>query len=173
MPTTSPTGFAPELIELANIGRGSVQRELSRLERSELVIIERHGNQKHYRANPDSPIFPELCSIIDKTLGIQARLTAAIHPISEQISMALIYGSIAKRSESASSDIDLLVVADNLTLEDLYVHLATAECELGRQINPTLYTNSEFNKRRAKGNAFLNRVLAAPTQLIKGTLDVT
>ncbi len=89
------------------------------------------------------------------------------------MSLALIYGSVAKRSETASSDIDLLVVSDDLTLEDLYANLSPVEKKLGRQVNPTLYTISEFRKRRSENNVFLNRVLAGPTVILHGQIDVT
>ncbi len=165
--------FVTELIELADVGRGAVQRELARLARSELVVIERHGSQKHYRANPDSPIYKELCSIVSKTVGIEESLRAALKPLAARLSLALIYGSVAKRSETASSDIDLLVVSDDLTLEDLYANLSPVEKKLGRQVNPTLYTISEFRKRRSENNVFLNRVLAGPTVILHGQIDVT
>ena len=132
--------FVTELIELAGVGRGAVQRELTRLERSGLAIIERHGTQKHYRANPASPIFEELCSIVRKTVGVVEQVRRALEPLEAQMSLALIYGSVAKHSDSAGSDIDLLVVSDDLTLEDIYSRLADVEKQLGRQIRPTLYT---------------------------------
>lgn len=163
--------FVTELIELADVGRGAVQRELVRLARSELVLIERHGNQKHYRANPDSPVFEELCSIVSKTLGIEEKLRSALEPLRARMSLALIYGSVARQADTASSDIDLLVVSDDLTLEDLYANLSSAEQRLGRQVNPTLYTRNEFHKRRSEHNAFLDRVLAGPTIVLAGELD--
>lgn len=163
--------FVTELIELADVGRGAVQRELARLARSELVLIERHGNQKHYRANPDSPIFEELCLIVSKTVGIEESLRSALEPLRGSISLALIYGSVAKQSDTASSDIDLLVVSDDITLEDLYSTLSNTEQRLGRKINPTLYTNNEFRKRRSDDNAFLSRVLAGPTVILEGHID--
>jgi len=163
--------FVTELIELADVGRGAVQRELARLARSELVVIERHGSQKHYRANPNSPIYEELCSIVSKTVGVEQNLRTALEPLAARVSLALIYGSVAKHADTASSDIDLLVVSDELTLEDLYATLSTVEQQLGRKVNPTLYTDSEFRKRRSGNNAFLNRVLAGPTVVLEGQLD--
>lgn len=163
--------YVTELIELADVGRGGVQRELSRLERSGLLVIERIGNQKHYQANPKAPIYEELCSIISKTVGVKEKIRVALEPLEMQISLALIYGSIAKQSDTVTSDIDLLVVSDDLTLEDLYIQLATVEKDLGRQTNPTLYTVAEFKKRRTSGNAFLNSVLAGPIVVLKGELD--
>jgi len=163
--------FVTELIELADVGRGAVQRELARLARSQLVVIERLGNQKHYRANPDSPIYTELCSIVSKTVGVEEHVRVALQPLASRISLALIYGSVAKHSDTAKSDIDLLVVSDELTLEDLYATLSAAEQKLGRQVNPALYTVSEFQKRRSDNNAFLSRVFAGPTAILTGQLD--
>ena len=65
--------YVTELIELAHVGRGTVQRELSRLEQCRLLITERHGTQKHYKANAQAPIFMELCSIIEKTVNAHGR----------------------------------------------------------------------------------------------------
>ena len=73
--------FVTELIELADVGRGAVQRELLRLERSGLVVTERHGNQKHCRANSNAPIYNELCSIISKTVGVQEQVRAVLEPL--------------------------------------------------------------------------------------------
>ena len=132
----------------------------------------RAGNaEKHYRANPDAPIHAELCSIVRKTVGIEENLRAALEPLAPRLSLALVYGSVARRSDTASSDIDLLVVSDDLTLEDLYATLSIVEQQLGRKVNPTLYTESEFHERRSGNNAFLNRVLAGPKVILEGQLD--
>ena len=138
---------------------------------AKLVLIERHGNQKHYRANPDSPVFKELCSIVSKTVGIEEKLRSALEPLRARISLALIYGSVAKHADTAISDVDLLVVSDDLTLEDLYASLSSVEQRLGRQVNPTLYTRNELQKRRSEHNPFLSRVLAGPTIVLEGQLD--
>lgn len=163
--------FVTEIINLAGVGRGAVQRELSRLEKSGLLIAEKRGNQKHYRANPRAPIFDELCSIVRKTVGIESQIREALASLASKIVAALIYGSVAKKSDTATSDIDLLVVADELTLEDLYSALAPAEQQLARPINPTLLTTSELRKRRASGNPFLERVLSGPVSPLIGELD--
>ena len=73
--------FVTELIELADVGRGAVQRELLRLERSGLVVTERHGNQKHCRTNSNAPIYNELCSIISKAVGVQEQVRAVLEPL--------------------------------------------------------------------------------------------
>ncbi|HEX9876127.1 MAG TPA: nucleotidyltransferase domain-containing protein [Gammaproteobacteria bacterium] len=164
--------FVTELIGLAGAGRGAVQRELSRLEHSGLVSMEKRGNQKYYRANPSASIYKELCSIVRKTVGLQETIRAALEPLDKRIAVALIYGSVAKRADTAKSDIDLLVVADDMTLEELYAYIEPAEKLLGRAINPTLHTKKEFRSRRKSRNAFLKRVLDGPTILLRGVLDV-
>lgn len=163
--------FVTELIELAGVGRGAVQREIAALERSKLIVTERRGNRKHCRANAKAPIYGELCSIVSKTVGLSEQVRSALETIESKILIALIYGSVARQSESATSDIDLLVVSDELTLEELYANLSDTEKRLGRQIAPTLYSVSEFVDRRTGHNAFLRRVLNGPTVLLTGSLD--
>lgn len=164
--------YVTELIKLARAGRGGVQRELSRLERGRLIVPEWQGNRKHFRANAEAPIYQELCSIISKTVGVAEQIRAALGPIESRITLALIYGSVAKQTDTAASDIDLLIVSDDLTLEEVFSHLASAERELGRSIDPALYTRYEFDKRRQRGNEFLRRVLTGPTEVLAGSSDV-
>ena len=163
--------FASELIQLAGSGSGAVQRELKRLGDSGLVTVTRIGKQKHYQANPTSPVFEELRSLVLKTVAMVDPLRHALEPLAKQISLALVYGSVAKGSDTAASDIDLLVVADDLTLESLYAALALVEPTLGRKINPTLYTPQEFAERKAAGNAFVTRVLAGDHLALIGNVD--
>jgi predicted nucleotidyltransferase len=163
--------FVTEIMGLVKAGSGAVQRELRRLERAGLVSVQMHGNQKHYRANSDSPLFGEICSIVQKTVGLEEPLRAAVESLPGTVHLALIYGSVAKRTDTSISDIDLLIVADNLALEDVYSALSSAEQLLDRKVNPTLYTSEEFNRRRARGNSFLKRVLDGPVIVLSGSID--
>lgn len=163
--------FVTEIIGLVDLGRGTVQRELSRLAESGLATVFWVGNQKHYQANRDSPLFHELCSIIRKTVGLKNPVRTALQAVSEQITLALIYGSIAKRQETAASDIDLLLVSDTLTLEATYTALAPAEKQLDRRVNPMLYTSSEFRRRRASRTEFLTRILQDSHLVLMGSID--
>jgi predicted nucleotidyltransferase len=163
--------FVTELMSLADSGRGAVQRELGRLAQSGLVTITKVGNQKHYQASHKSPLFEELCSIIKKTVGLQEPVRAALEPLASKISLALIYGSVAKRSDTAASDIDLLLVSDELTLEEIYAALAPVETLLDRSVNPTLYTSKEFGRRRKTRNSFVARVLESPYIVLGGSVD--
>lgn len=163
--------FVTEIMGLVNAGSGAVQRELKRLESSGLVSVHMRGNQKHYQANSNSPLFDELCSIVRKTVGLEEPLRLAVDSLPGTIHLALIYGSLAKRTDTSASDIDLLIVADELTLEEVYSTLSTAEQVLDRKVNPTLYTSEEFNRRRTRGNSFLKRVLDGPVIMLSGSLD--
>ena len=163
--------FVTQIMELAKSGRGAVQRELLRLESAGLVSVRMHGNQKHYQANRESPLFKELCGIVRKTVGLEEPLRAAVDSLPGTIHLALIYGSVAKRTDTSASDVDVLIVADEVTLEDVYAALSVAEQQLDRKVNPTLYTSEEFNRRRARGNAFLNRVLGGPVIILSGSID--
>ncbi len=130
--------FATELIALTGSGSGAVQRELHRLAASGLVTVTRVGNQKHFQANPSSPVFKELRSLVIKTIGLADPIRHALAPLAEKIDLALLYGSVPKGTDTAGSDIDLLVVADELSLEELFAVLADVETSLDRKINPTL-----------------------------------
>jgi len=163
--------FASELIELTGSGSGAVQRELKRLTSSGLLTVKRIGKQKHYQANPDCPVFEELCALVRKTVAMVEPIRQALAPLAKKIERALIYGSVVKGTDTASSDIDLLVVGDDLTLEALYSALAPVEASLDRKISPTLYTRKEYDDRRAAGNPFLTRVLAGEHLVLMGSAD--
>jgi predicted nucleotidyltransferase len=154
--------FATELIKLAGGGSGAVQRELARLADSGLVTVKRVGTQKHFQADPKSPLFAELCSIAQKTVGLAEPLREALAPLAKRITAAFVYGSVAKRSDTAASDIDLMVVSDSLTYADLYAAMEQATARLGREVNPTVYSRKELARRVKQKNAFVTRVMAQP-----------
>jgi predicted nucleotidyltransferase len=160
--------FATELIGLARAGSGAVQRELKSLVESGLVTVVRVGNQKHYQANQASPVFNELRDLVRKTIGLHEPIREVLKPLEDRIVFAALYGSVAKHKDTAASDIDLLIVSDDLTLEQLYAALAPAEEKLARKVNPTLYTPREFDRRKKAGNAFLKRVLAGEHVVLIG-----
>ncbi|MHB1607680.1 MAG: nucleotidyltransferase domain-containing protein [Acidiferrobacter thiooxydans] len=163
--------FTTEIIGLVGAGSGAVQREIRRLVESGLVTVTRIGNQKHCQANRTSPIFEELRGIVVKVLGPAEILRGALVPLGDKVRLALVYGSIAKRNDTAHSDVDLLIVSDVLTLEQVYEVLVPAEQQLGRRVSPTLYTAAEFRRRRENGRPFLRKVLAGDTILLVGDDD--
>jgi predicted nucleotidyltransferase len=154
------TFFTGELFYLAHSGRGAVQRELARLTDSGLVVVTKVGNQKHFQANQSGPIYNELRAIVLKTSGLAEPIKTALACTPEPISLALIYGSVAKHTDTASSDVDLLIVSDRLSLEDAYAILAPAEQTISRKINVTLLSSEEFERRRTDNSPFLTKVLS-------------
>jgi predicted nucleotidyltransferase len=154
--------YANEVIALTRGGSGAVQRELARLAQAGLVTVRASGKQKYLQANPASPIFDELCSIARKTVGLAEPLRTALMPLAKRIRAAFVFGSIAKREDTASSDIDVMVLSDDVDYADLYPYLEDTSRALGRKINPTIYTSPEWEKRVSRGDAFLARVLAQP-----------
>lgn len=160
--------YATELMALTGSGSGAAQRELSRLEQSGLVNTSRQGTQKHYQANPHSPIFAELCGIARKTVGLAEPLRQALAPCAQDIRLAFVYGSVAKRSDTALSDIDLMIVSDSLDFPTALALLQDAQTLLGREINPTIFKWDELRQRRDEESSFVTRVLAQPKVWIFG-----
>jgi predicted nucleotidyltransferase len=161
--------YGNELLRLTGSGKGALQRELDRLVKAGLVTLRSVGNQKHYQANPEAPIFEELRGIAIKTFGIGDVLRGALLPLAKKIRTAFIYGSVARRADTTRSDIDLLVVSDSLGYQDLIKALQTAERGLGRKISPTLYSAVELAKKRSGKNAFVLRVLEQPKIFLIGS----
>ena len=157
-----------ELIQTTGAGSGAVQREIARLAGSGLLTVEPVGNQKRYRADPASPIHTELVSIVRKTFGLAAPLRETLAPLAEHILAAFVYGSVAKGTDTAGSDVDLMLVSDALTYADVMAALHPLIEGLGREIHPTLYTRAELRKRIAAGNSFVTRVLAQPRLWVIG-----
>jgi predicted nucleotidyltransferase len=161
--------YASELIRNTGTGSGAAQRELAKLERSGLIVARRIGHQKHYQANIESPLFQELRSIVLKTIGLAEPLREALKPYSSAIRAAFVYGSVAKTTDQAASDIDLMIVSDSLTYGEVFSTLERVARSLGRKINPTLYSTAEYSKRLREGNAFLTRVGEQPKVWVVGS----
>jgi predicted nucleotidyltransferase len=161
--------YAKEVIHLAGSGSGAVQRELAKLSSAGIIGLQRIGNQTHYQANPASPVFEELRTLILKTSGLVDVLRSALAPRAGEISLAFVFGSVAKRVDSASSDIDVLIVSDTLSYAELFTLLETATQRLGRPVNPTLYSSNEMTARLGKKNAFITKVFAQDKLWIIGS----
>lgn len=161
--------YASEVISRARAGSGAVQRELLRLEEAGLVTSQRLGRQKHYQANAHSPLFEELRSIIRKTVGLLEPLRDALGPIASKIQAAFVYGSVPGHKDTAVSDIDLMIISDELTYGDLFHALESASAQLGRRVNPTIYTMANFKKRVRGRNAFVTRMMARPKLWLIGS----
>ena len=160
-----------EIIRLTHSGTGAVQRELEKLAAVGLITVESIGNQKRYAANCASPLFTELRGIVLKTFGLADVLRDVLTPIASQVHIAFIYGSIAKQEDTATSDIDLMLVCDHLTYADLFKLLEEAQEKLGRPIHPTFYSPAEWARKYQANNNFLTQLVKQPKIFLIGTED--
>ncbi len=163
--------YLNEIIRLTGLASASAQRELKRLELAGLINAERIGNMRRFQANQANPVYAELHGMIQKTFGLTGVLRDALAPLIPNVQLAFIYGSIAKGTATADSDIDLLLVGDKLTYGTLLSALAPAQDLLGRKINPTPYSTADYLKRHREQQHFLMRVLAQPKLFLIGNED--
>ena len=154
--------YTNELIRMVDTGSNAVCKELKRFKKSGILTADKRGNQVHYQANQNSPIYKELYSLIRKTFGISEPFKEALLPIKDKIERAFIYGSFASGTENAESDIDLMVVTDELKWEEIIDHVDHLSEELMRSINPTIYNTKEFNERLSSDHYFIKKVMARP-----------
>ena len=155
---------------LDSVSVGTLQRELDTLSRLGLIDRATVGKQVFYRANRLHPAFPELRALVAKTVGAIQVLRSALASLAERISLAFIYGSVARQEEKAESDVDLLIVG-KATLEEVLARLGDVELSLGRAVNPTVYSAAEFKSKLAKGNHFLNSVVRGERVFVIGGED--
>jgi predicted nucleotidyltransferase len=161
--------YMSEIMRNVNSGTGAVERELSRLQSSGLVSVERIGNQKHFRANPDSPIFVELHGLVRKTVGLIEPIRNSLEPYADSIAAAFIFGSVAKGTDTAQSDIDLMVIGDDLDYSDLYAASQNAESKLGRKISPVFLSPRSWRRKVSTKGSFASKVSTLPKLFIFGS----
>jgi len=163
--------YLNEIIRQTGRGSASVQRELKRLDAAGLIVSHRVGNMRRFQANHDSPVYSELHGMIQKTFGLAGVLRVAITPWLPDLRLAFVYGSVAKGSATAASDIDLMLIGDHLPYGELLAAFAPAEEMLGRKINPTIYATADYLKRVQEQQHFLTRVLQQPKIFLIGDED--
>lgn len=164
--------YSNEIANLVKSGRGALQRELERLVAAGLIKSKMMGRQKYFQADKDSFLYAELRSIVMKTCGLGDVLRDALAGQAGKIDYAFIYGSVAKGTDTAASDVDLMVIARGLRYSDLFDALSAAEEKLGRKISPTIYSRPELAKKIAADNHFVKQVLSQPKIALLGNEDV-
>ena len=164
------TWYVSELARRMGVPSSSLQRELRALSDAGILKAHRQGRMAYFQANADSPVFPDLRGLLLKTAGLVDVLADALRPLASKVQRAFVYGSIASGAARSESDIDLMVVGDVAPAE-LALPLRKAREQLGRQINPTVYTEAEFARRRAARDYFLTNVLTKPRLSVLGAVD--
>jgi predicted nucleotidyltransferase len=162
--------FMSELARHLGSGPSSLQRELESLVNSGILERRVDGRRVYFRANSGSPVFKDLRGLVEKTAGIVPALDRDLEPLGDRIELALIYGSLARGEEHASSDVDLMIVGSVRQIELVPV-LRKLEDRFSREVNATLYSPREFRSKLAAGDHFLLSVLRGRTILLRGSLD--
>ncbi len=165
--------YLNELLRLTQLGSASLQQELKRLTDAGILLSERRGNLRMFQANPDSNVFSELVSLTRKVVGVEVLLHEALQPLQDKLNGAWIYGSVAKQTDTSASDVDLMLVGNDLTLGEVLQCVEPVERELGRVVNPTCYTVQEFKRRKADPDSFVSKVLQQPRLILKEWQDGT
>ena len=165
------TFYTKEILRRTGMGVATIKRELDRMLAAGILRMNKIGNQHHYQANPGCPLYDELLSIVKKTFGIVDVLQHALLPLDLEIDFTFVYGSVAKGEETAESDIDLFIVSESLGYADVMNVLTKSEDELGRPVNPSIYTVAQVKDKLQQENAFVTRVMEQPKLWVKGSDD--
>jgi predicted nucleotidyltransferase len=150
-----------ELARLTGASPGSLHRDLRAMAQLGLLVRQEVGRQVHYRANVDSPVFGELAGLLRKTAGLADVLREVLAPLAARIERAFVYGSMARGTEHAHSDVDLMIIGD-VDFGDAVVALAPAQEKLRREINPTVLTTGEFGMKLKQRDGFISQVWKGP-----------
>jgi len=169
--TPDKSFYTNEIMRWADMGRGTIRRELDRLVSAGILSVTPTGNQKHYQARQDNPVYSELLGIVRKTFGVAAVVRQTLKPLNSRIELAFIYGSIAKGTDARMSDIDLMLIGEGLNYGDVMDVLMPLEESLQLPVNPTIYTSAEFTSKLNQNNSFLVRVMEQPKLMIRGAID--
>jgi DNA-binding transcriptional ArsR family regulator len=159
-----------EIARRTGLPAGTLTRELKRLAGVGLLTQEKRGNQTLYRANRASPIFPELAGILRKTSGLADVVADALDSVSDGIDVAFIFDSIARGAETAGSDVDMLIIGSvdfGVVVDTLY----PAQQQLGREINPKVYSVREWRNKLKEKDPFVMDVLEKPKIFLVGSAD--
>jgi predicted nucleotidyltransferase len=155
-----------ELARQTNTAAGTLHKELARLAAAGLLLRKEQGNQVRYQANRQCPVFPELAGLLRKTTGASELLAGVLASLKPRL--ALIFGSVANGMETATSDVDVLVVAD-LSFADVVRAVHPVQALLTREINPVLYSVLEFKRRVQEKDTFIQDILSKPKIFLIGT----
>ena len=162
--------YLSEIVRRSRVGTGAIQRELARLTSAGLIARTKEGPLVYYQADSSSPVYAELRALIAKTSGVAETIARDLATMKGRINAAFIFGSIARGSERSSSDIDLFIVGA-VTLREVCSALLKTQETLGREINPTIQSLTEFQRRLTNHDAFISRVLAGPRTQVIGDVD--
>jgi DNA-binding transcriptional ArsR family regulator len=146
-----------ELARLTGISPGTLHRELRALTELGLLVRREVGRQVFYSADRSCPIFEELARVMRKTVGLADVLCSALAPLAGRIRLAFVYGSMAAGTAAAHSDVDVMVLGD-APFAAVVKALHPAQAAIRREINPTVMTAAEFQRKRRARDGFARSV---------------
>lgn len=155
-----------ELARLTGTAAGTLHKELARLAAAGLLLRKQQGNQVRYQANRQCPVFPELAGLLRKTTGAAELLSQKLAHLNPEV--ALLFGSVAAGNETVHSDLDVLVVTER-GFADVVRALHPAQAELGREINPVVYSPQGVRQMLRDRDPFVLNVLAGPRIFLIGS----
>jgi predicted nucleotidyltransferase len=161
--------YTSEILRHVDSGVGAVDRELTRLQRCGLVTVERVGNQKHFRANKQAPVFEDLRGLLEKTVNVTEPLKKSFERHTSGIRSAFVFGSVAKGSDRADSDVDILVIGDDLNYSDLYTAAQEAELTLKRPVHPLFMTPQDWQRHVSDEGSVMNKISQSPKLFFIGS----
>lgn len=153
--------YLQQLARVTSVGLGALRGELKLLTAAGIIQRAVRGKKAYYQANPECPVFTELKCIIARTCGVAETLRDALMPLADRISVAFIYGSVARGEMRSGSDVNVLVVGD-VSFDELVDRLGSNQRRLGREIASIVYSPSEFRAGVAERHHFHTRVLGGP-----------
>ena len=160
--------YQRQIIRSLRLGSGAVQRELEQLVSAGILTRTVDGRQTYFQANRHCPVFEELKGLVRKTFGMAEVLRDGLAGLGDKVQLAFVYGSVATGSETAPSDIDVMAIGERVSLDDVVSALRTAQHELRREVNPSVYRTEEFCRKLAGGYHFLSSVIAGPKIFLIG-----
>lgn len=159
-----------EVIRLAHSGTGAVHRVLTRLADAGLVTVTTAGRQKYYQANATSPVFAELTGLVRKTVGLVGPLRQSLEPLLDQIHAAFVFGSVASGADDVESDVDLMIIGEDLDYATVFEVVQQAEAALDRAVNPTIMSPESWEEK-SRRSSFVSRVIDGPRVWVIGNED--
>lgn len=162
--------YIKEILRLTGMGVATIKRELDRMLAAGILRMTRIGNQHHYQANPQCPIYAELLGIVKKTFGVAEVIRGALEPLAGRIERAFVFGSVASGKETAASDIDLLIIGE-AGFAEVVGALHPVQETLGREVNPKIYRREEWTRMMNAKDAFVTEVMAKPRMDVIGGGD--
>ena len=143
----------------------AIREELARLTMLDLITPRRDGNRLYYCARKEHPLYPDIRNMTLKTSGLVDILIPAL--ASKKVVLAFVFGSIARNTDKAHSDIDLMIIG-SIGLRESSRLLSGATEKLGREINPHVYPEEEFKRKLRVKDHFLTNVIKGPKMFVKG-----